>query len=307
MSHVFTVALLISAIHLATPLIFPAMGGLLSERSGVINIALEGMMLLGAFTAVAATWWTHQPAVGVVAALAVGAALGLVHAFLSVTLRADQIVSATAINLVAAGLTAALIPALWGEPGVSPSVHRINAIHIPILRGLPGVGRLFSQLTLLDYAALALPALIYVVLFRTPYGLRLRACGESPPAAASVGVNVIRTRYVAVVLSGILAALGGVYLSLAEIGLFQASMTQGRGFIALAALIFGKWRPYPVLAACVMFGFADALQFRLQVIGLHLPHELLIALPYLLALVALATFVGRASAPAAIGQAYVKE
>jgi ABC-type uncharacterized transport system permease subunit len=169
------------------------------------------------------------------------------------------------------------------------------------------VGRLFSQLTLLDYAALALPALIYVVLFRTPYGLRLRACGESPPAAASVGVNVIRTRYVAVVLSGILAALGGVYLSLAEIGLFQASMTQGRGFIALAALIFGKWRPYPVLAACVMFGFADALQFRLQVIGLHLPHELLIALPYLLALVALATFVGRASAPAAIGQAYVKE
>jgi simple sugar transport system permease protein len=245
--------------------------------------------------------------VGLLAAVVVGAGLGLLHAFLSVTLRADQIVSATAINLVAAGLTAAMIPALWGQPGVSPEVRKINPVHVPWLRSLPTVGRLFSQLTVLDYAALALPVLVFYVLFRTPWGLRLRACGESPPAAASVGVNVIKMRYLAVVLSGVLAALGGVYLSLAENGLFQASMTQGRGFIALAAMIFGKWRPFPVLAACVVFGFADALQFRFQVIGLHVPHELLIALPYLLALVALATFVGRASAPAAIGQAYVKE
>ncbi len=307
MSNFFTIALVISAMHLASPLIFPAMGGLLSERSGVMNIALEGMMLLGAFTAVAVTWWLHQPVIGLLAAVAVGAGLGLLHAFLSVTLRADQIVSATAINLVAAGLTAALIPALWGEPGVSPGVRKINPVRLPVLRSLPYVGRLFGQLTVLDYAALALPVATFYILFRTPWGLRLRACGESPAATASVGVNVIKMRYSAVVLSGILAAIGGVYLSLAENGIFQAGMTQGRGFIALAAMIFGKWRPFPVLAACVVFGFADALQFRFQVIGLHVPHELLIALPYLLALVALATFVGRASAPAAIGQPYAKE
>lgn len=307
MSDLFTIGLVLAAIHLSMPLVFAAIGGLISERSGVINIALEGKMLFGAFIGVVAVWWSGSPLVGVLAAIAIGVVLGAVHAFFSVTVRADQIVSATAINLLAVGVTGALIIPVWGQPGVSPSVEQIAAITVPGLASLPGVGRIFSGLTALDYMGFALVPLAYYFLFHTPWGLRVRACGESPEAAASTGVNVIRTRYLAVIASGALAAVGGVYLSLAAVGVFQAAMTQGRGFIALAALIFGKWLPFPILGAALLFGLADAFQFRAQAVGLGVPHELLIALPYVVAIVALATFVGRATAPAAIGRPYAKD
>lgn len=307
MSDLFSIGLVLAAIHLSMPLVFAAIGGLASERSGVINIALEGKMLFGAFVGVVAVWWSGSPAIGVAAGIAIGLVLGAVHAFFAITVRADQIVSATAINLLALGVTGALIIPVWGQPGVSPSVEQIPAITLPGLASLPAVGRIFSELTALDYAGLLLVPLAYYLLFRTPWGLRLRACGESPEAAASTGVNVIRTRYLAVIASGGLAALGGVYLSLAAVGVFQAAMTQGRGFIALAALIFGKWQPVPVLGAALLFGLADAFQFRAQAVGFPVPHELLIALPYVVAIVALATFVGRATAPAAIGRPYAKD
>lgn len=305
--RIFSLGLLLSGIHLSMPLVFAAFGGLVSERSGVINIALEGMMLFGAFISIAVTSWTHEPLLGLLAGVGLGLLLGAMHALLSITVRADQIISATAINLLALGVTAALIVPIWGQPGVSPSVERIRPLRVPVLSDVPGLGRILSELNALDYAGFLLAPLAFYLLFRTSWGLRLRACGESPEGAASAGINVIRTRYVAVITSGALAALGGIYLSLAQVGLFQRGMTQGRGFIALAAMIFGKWRPVPILAACLLLGFADAFQFRAQALGLPLPHDLLLALPYIVALVALATFIGRATAPAAIGKPYAKE
>ncbi|MBI4260415.1 MAG: ABC transporter permease [Actinobacteria bacterium] len=305
--RVFSIGLVISGIHLSMPLLFAAYGGLVSERSGVINIALEGMMLFGAFLGVAVTFWTGSPWLGLAAGVGLGILLGALHGLLSITVRADQIVSATAINLLALGVTAALIPTIWGQPGVSPTVARIPPVVLPGLSDLPLVGEIFAELSILDYVGFLMVPVAFYVLYRTPLGLRLRACGEVPEAAASTGVDVIRTRYLAVLTSGALAALGGVYLSLVQVGLFQRGMTQGRGFIALAAMIFGKWRPLPILAASLLLGFADAFQFRAQAVGLPLPHDLLLALPYLVALVALATFIGRATAPGAIGKPYVKD
>lgn len=297
----------LSGISLSVPLIFAALGGLLSERSGVINIALEGMMLFGAFIGVAATWWTGSPWFGILAALLFGAIAGTVHAWFSITVRANQIVSATAINLVAAGLTAALVPTIWGVSGTSEAVESFGSVRVPLLSELPWVGTVFETLTVFDYLALAAAPVLWVVLYRSAFGLRLRSCGESPTAAASVGVKVLRVRYQAVILSGVLASLGGVYLSLVELERFQRNMTNGRGFLALAALIFGKWKPVPVVGACLLFGMADSYQLRAQTQGLDLPTELLQALPYLIGLAALATVVGRASAPAAIGETYVKD
>jgi simple sugar transport system permease protein len=297
----------LSGISLSVPLIFAALGGLLSERAGIVNIALEGMMLFGAFVGVAVTFWVGSPWVGLIAALMFGAVTGAIHAWFSITVRANQIISATAINLVAAGLTAALIPTIWGVSGTSDAVKSFGDLSIPVIRDLPWIGRAFTELNLFDYAALAAAPALWVLLFRTPFGLRLRSCGESPKAAASVGINVIRVRYQAVILSGMFAALGGVYLSLVELNRFQRNMTNGRGFLALAAMIFGKWKPVPALLACLMFGMADAYQLRAQARGLELPTELLQALPYLMGLAALATIIGRASAPEGIGETYVKD
>lgn len=307
MSGILSINLIVSGIYLSTPLLLAAFGGLLSERAGVINIALEGQMLFGAFGGVAVAWWTRSALIGLLGALAVGALAGLVHAWFSVTLRADQIVSATAINLLAVGLTSALIQTIWGQPGTSPSVPKFGRVDLPLVQHLPYLGRVVDRLSILDWTALALAPITWIILFRTPFGMRLRGCGESPDATASVGIDVIRVRYQAVILSGVLAAAGGAYLSLVQVGVFQREMTQGRGFIALAAMIFGKWRPIPVLGACLLFGMADAFQVRAQAAGVALPNQLLISLPYIVALVALATFVGRASAPAAVGKPYVKD
>jgi simple sugar transport system permease protein len=306
MQDLMTMAVVVSALHLAVPLIYPTLGGLISERSGVMNIGLEGMMLIGAFGGIVTTYLVGDPWVGLLAALLAGLATGAILALLCVTLRADQVVAATAVNLLGAGLTAALIPAVWGVDGTSPSVAKITPWVVPLLSDLPGVGVVFSSLTALDYGALVVALAVWWVVFRTDAGLRLRACGESPQAADSAGVPVLRTRFLAVTASGAFAAVGGAYLSLVSIGLFQASMTQGRGYLALAAMIFGKWRVWPGVLACLLFGLADAVQLRLQIASTVLPPELLLALPYLLALVALATFVGRASAPAAVGRPFVR-
>lgn len=307
MSEILSMSLVISGIYLSTPLLFAAFGGLVAERSGVINIALEGQMLFGAFTGVAVAWWLNSHILGMFAALVVGGMTGALLAWFAVTLGANQIVAATAINLIAFGLTAALVEPIWGRPGSSPSVSKFGRIDVPLLSDIPVVGRVFTDLTVVEWAALLLAPVAFVVLYRTPLGLRLRACGEEPHAAASVGVKVTTVRYQAVIFSGIVAAAGGAYLSLVQVGAFQRGMTQGRGFLALAAMIFGKWRPVPVFAACLLFGMADAFQLRAQTVGVDLPHELLIALPYVVALIALATFVGRAAAPAAIGKTYQRD
>lgn len=306
MSSLFTVGLLISGLQLAVPILLAMLGGLVSERSGVMNIGLEGMMLVGAFTAAAITWATGSPVAGLLAAAVAGGISGALLAVMAVLLRGDQVIAATAINLVGSGLTAALVPVVWGQDGTSGSVATIGTISIPGLARLPGVGEIFSGLTVVDYGAFVLAAVVWWVLFRTPAGLELRVCGESAEAADSAGVPVIRTRFAAVTVSGVLAGLGGAYLSIVALNAFQAGMTDGRGYLALAALVFGKWRVGPAVAVCVAFGLADAIALRSQLYTDALPHDLLLALPYVLALVALATFVGRASAPAASGKAFAR-
>lgn len=304
MSHLLTISLVLSALHLALPILMPMLGGLISERSGVMNIGLEGMMLIGAFSAVLVTYFTGNPWLGLVGALGSGVLSGSALALMSVTLRGDQVVASAAINLIGAGLTAALIPVIWDVDGLTPSVAKIPTVHVPVLADLPSVGRIFRSLSLVDYACFALVFVVWWVLFRTDAGLRLRACGESAESADAAGIPVVRTRFLAVMASGVFAALGGAYLSIVTLDMFQASMTQGRGFLALAAMVFGKWRVWPGAFACIAFGFADAIALRAQILWRDIPHELLIALPYVLALLALATFVGRASGPAGVGKPF---
>jgi ABC-type uncharacterized transport system permease subunit len=299
-------ALIAAMLRFATPLAFAALGGLLSERSGVINIGLEGMMLMGAFFGILGADLTGSWLLGAVIGMASGALMGLVHAVLSISLRADQVVGGTAINLLAVGITGYVFIAHYGQQGTPGDIPRVPEVSLPGIQEIPFVGDAIGEASLLTWLALLLVPLLALYLFRTPGGLRLRAVGEKPRAADSVGVPVLRTRYLAVVSSGILAALGGVYLSIALVGSFNQMMTDGRGFIALAAVIFGNWRPGGALAGALLFGFSSAVAQRLPAFSESLA-VLFQALPYVLTLVVVAGVIGRSRPPAAIGVPYVKE
>jgi simple sugar transport system permease protein len=299
-------ALIAAMLRFATPLTFAALGGLLSERSGVINIGLEGMMLMGAFFGILGADLTGSWLLGAVIGMASGAVMGLVHAVLSISLRADQVVGGTAINLLAVGITGYVFIAHYGQQGTPGDIPRAPEVSLPGIQEIPFVGDAIGEASLLTWLALLLVPLLALYLFRTPGGLRLRSVGEKPRAADSVGVPVLRTRYVAVVSSGILAALGGVYLSIALVGSFNQMMTDGRGFIALAAVIFGNWRPGGALAGALLFGFSSAVAQRLPAFSESLA-VLFQALPYVLTLVVVAGVIGRSRPPAAIGVPYVKE
>jgi ABC-type uncharacterized transport system permease subunit len=270
----------------ATPLIYAALGGVLSERSGVVNIGLEGILVAGAFTSVTVSAATGNPLLGACTGILAGALLAAILAFAATRLGVDQIVAGTGLNIVALGAAAYGLVVIFGQPGASP--------------GVPNLGARGS--TALIVLAFALTGALWLFLFRTPWGLRVRACGENPHAAAAAGINPRTTRFWSVVAGGAIAALGGVYLSLAELNLYSDGMTAGRGYIALAAVIFGRWNPLGALGAAVFFGFFSALQYTLQRTGV--PSELMQALPYLAALVALAGFAGRVRAPAADGVPY---
>jgi general nucleoside transport system permease protein len=280
-------------LRFATPLILAALGGIISERSGVVNIGLEGMMLMGAFWAVYGSDKLGGWLPGLLVAMLAGAALALVHAAFSIGLRAEQIVSGTAINLLAAGITGYVFLATYGSEGTPNDVARVPSYDLPVLGGQS----LLTILALLGVVAMS------VYLFRTPSGLRLRAVGEKPRAAETVGISVIRTRYMGVVASGVLAALGGAFLSLSLVGSFNQNMTAGRGFIALAAVIFGKWRPGGALAAALLFGFSSALAQRLPEFSPSAA-TLFQALPYVLTLIAVAGVIGRSRPPASLGIPY---
>ena len=299
-------ALIAAMLRFATPLTLAALGGVLSERSGVINIGLEGMMLMGAFFGIFGADLTGSWLLGAVIGMASGAAMGLVHAVLSISLRADQVVGGTAINLLAVGITGYVFVAHYGQQGTPGDVPRVPEVSLPGIKEIPFVGDAIGEASLLTWVALILVPLLALYLFRTPGGLRLRSVGEKPRAADSVGVPVMRTRYFAVVSSGILAALGGVYLSIALVGSFNPLMTDGRGFIALAAVIFGNWRPGGALAGALLFGFSSAVAQRLPAFSDSLA-VLFQALPYVLTLVVVAGVIGRSRPPAAIGVPYVKE
>jgi general nucleoside transport system permease protein len=309
LESIFTAGLLAATLRFATPLAFAAMGGIFSERSGVVNIGLEGMMLTGAFFAVWGSIWSGSWVVGIAMAMLFGGLLAFIHGIFSIHLRADQIVSGFAVNLLALGVTGYLFTSVY--PGGTPSgISRVPNVSLDFLSSIPVVGDflegVFGNLSLLVWMMFAVVILSFVVLFKTPIGLRIRAVGEHPRAADTVGISVYGVRYAAVITSGVLAALGGAFLSLGFVGDFSENMTSGRGFIALAAVIFGKWRPGWAFAATLLFGFGFALSIPLQREA-DISANLISTLPYILTLIAVAGFIGRSTPPASVGRPYVKQ
>jgi simple sugar transport system permease protein len=305
-------ALVAAMLRYATPLTFAAIGGMFSERSGVVNIGLEGMMLTGAFFSIWADVETGSWAVGILVGGAAGGALALLHAFFAIHLRVDQIVGGTAINFLALGITGYLFIQIYGNEGTPGTISQIPDVRlhldsIPPQRFGHFLDDAVGQLNLMIWISFAVILLSYVVMFRTPVGLRIRSVGEHPRAADTVGISVYRIRYGAVVLSGVLASLGGAYLSIGFNHSFSENMTAGRGFIALAALIFGGWRPLGAFAAALLFGFSSALALRLPDAYGASAGYLFQALPYVLTLIAVAGVIGRSIPPAAIGRPYTKQ
>lgn len=305
---IFNYTLIASTIRLATPLILAALGGLFSERGGVINIALEGMMLAGAFTAATVTFYTESPWVGVLAATLAGLMVAALHAVATINYRADQVVSGTAINILFLGVPALLSGAFFASTGATPQLPReqtLPDVAIFNSESSPRLASVFNQKPIV-YLALALVAVTFYVLYHTRFGLRLRAVGENPEAADTAGISVKRMRYAGVLISGALAALGGAYLSIGQSSSYTRGMAGGRGYIALAALIFGKWHPVGALLACIFFGFAEALAIRMQG-TVNIPNQFIQMIPYILTIVVLAGLIRRATPPKALGVAYVKE
>jgi general nucleoside transport system permease protein len=296
-----------SSIRFTTPLLLAALGGLFSERSGIVNVALEGIMIFGALTAAVVAQQIEAPILAAnpnldlpwvpwlatLAAMIVGAFIGWIHAVVSIKYRADQVISGTAINLLASGVPSVVLLFLYNNTTDSQPVQNRLPLWGP-------EGFAFSPLT---YLAFVLVPVVAYVVYRTPFGLRLRSVGEAPAAAASVGVNVYRTRYAAVMLSGVLGALAGAFLSIGNLNAFTRNLSANQGFIALAALIFGKWEPWRVLAACVLFGASRAIAIRLGGAEI-LPSPIVEMLPYVITILVLAGFIGRARAPKAVGKPY---
>ncbi|WP_428699526.1 ABC transporter permease [Stappia sp.] len=315
------ILILDSTVRLSTPLLLAALAGLYSERSGVFDIGLEGKMLGAAFAAGAAAAVTGSAWLGLAAGILLSVGLALVHGFACITHRGNQIVSGVAINFLAMGLTALLGQAWFSQGGRTPPVSgdaRFANLVWPFaesLRDVPVLGGLYSELlsghNILVYAAFLAVPFSWWVLFRTRFGLRLRAVGENPAAVDTAGISVAWLRYRAVICTGILCGLAGSYLAIAQSAGFISNMTAGKGFIALAALIFAKWKPVPVMFACLLFGFLDAVAIRLQgqkVPGIgEVPVQAIQALPYILTVILLAGFIGKAVPPRAGGVAYVKE
>jgi ABC-type uncharacterized transport system permease subunit len=315
MDDILLGTLLASTLRVATPLILCALAGVLAERSGVIDLGLEGKMLFGAFAAAAAGVASGSTLVGIGAACGIAVLLSWLHGFATVTHRGDQVVSGMAINIIAAGLTSVLAIAWFKQGGQTPPVAEDVRLK-PLWPGateslgtIVGEG-LFAH-NLLVYVAFALVAGVWFLLYRTRLGLRLRAVGENPHMVDAAGVSVMRLRYLALTMNGVLCGLAGAYLVLAQSAAFGPNMTAGRGYMALAAMIFGHWRPVPAMLACLLFGFLDTVAVRLQ--GVRLPHvgeipvQAIQALPYVLTVVLLALFIGKNVAPAALGRAYAKE
>ncbi|GAB3215005.1 ABC transporter permease [Pseudaeromonas pectinilytica] len=314
------ILMLDSTIRVAPPLIFAAMAGMFCERSGVVNIALEGKLLAAAFASGAAAAVTGSAWMGLLAGVMVSMAFALLHGFATITHRGDQVVSGMAINILAVGLTVTLGRYWFDQGGQTPALSgdaRFAPIQFPFekeLADVPVIGQLYSELasghSMLEYLALAIVPLAWWVLFRTRFGLRLRAVGEAPAAVDTAGISVVRLRYTALLIGGLLAGIGGTYLAVAQTAQFIPNMSAGKGFMALAALVFGKWRPWPAMGACLLFGFLDAVAIRLQgveVLGFVIPVQFIEAVPYMLTVFLLAGFIGKAVAPKALGTPYVKE
>jgi len=290
----------------ATPLTLGALSGIFCERSGVVNIAIEGMMLTAAFTGFSMTFFTGSSILGIIVALLTGVLLALLHAVLSIRFEVNQIISGTVINLMAIGVTGYFNRVIFiGK--VVPGVTLLPLIKIPLLSEIPFIGPILFIHQPIVFTMLLLVVVTHVVLFYTPWGLRMRAVGEHPRAADTLGINVHRVRYINVLVGGAIAGLAGAFLTLEAVGTFEKLMSNGRGFISLAAMIFGKWTPFGALGAALLFGFAEALGVRLQIEDIGVPYQFVSMLPYLLTIIILAGVVGRATPPAALGTPYRKQ
>jgi ABC-type uncharacterized transport system permease subunit len=292
------------ALVAAVLLLLPALGGVISERSGVVNIAMEGMMLTGAFFAVWADLNWHSPWIAALVAIAAGGLMALIHGVVSIRFRADQIVSGIAINIFAAGMTVYLVRTIYGlqDVGHVSQAESLPTWNVPVLSAIPFLGKVLFQQNVVVYIALILLVVIEIVLFRTRLGLRIRAVGEHPQAADTAGLNVYAIRYGAVITSGLLSGLAGAFLAIGVSNTFIPNMTDGRGYIALAAMIFGKWTPRGAFVACLIFGLGEAIYSNNSTI--HISQYFLSMLPYLITLIVLAGLVGRATPPAADGIPY---
>jgi general nucleoside transport system permease protein len=294
-------------IRTAIPILIAALGFIYSERAGIVNIGAEGIMLIGALAGVAGSFYTGSAWYGVILAMIVCAAVALLFAFLTVTVRADQVVVGAALNILGLGLTTTLARVIFGVNTAPPKIDAFTNIPIPLLSDIPVIGPVLFNQNAIAYLTYILIPVLHFILFKTDIGLKIRAVGEHPKACDTVGINVYKVRYATIIFSGAMAGLAGSYVSLCLLSFFTENMIAGRGFIALAAVIFGKYRPLGALVAALVFGAGDALQFRLQAVGTQIPFQFLLMVPYVLTILALAGFVGRNKGPAASGVPYVKE
>lgn len=299
--------MLIASLVRSTPIALGALSGILCERAGVINIAIEGMMLAAAFSSVIVGSATDNLYLGVIAGILTGGALAAIHAVLSIRFRMDQIVSGVVINILAAGLTSYLTERFLSVHQDLNDSGALRPISIPFLVDIPVLGPILFENTLVVYSMLFLLVAVHIMLFYTRWGLRTRAVGEHPRAADTLGINVFKMRYINVILGGMAAGLGGAYFTVGSVGRFDELMTAGRGFIGLAAMIFGKWTPFGAFASSLIFGFADSLQQKLAILQAPIPSQFLAMAPYIATIVILAGVVGRAIPPAADGQPYEKQ
>ncbi|MDA8114201.1 MAG: ABC transporter permease, partial [Acidithiobacillus sp.] len=291
----------------ATPIALAALCGVISERAAVVNIAIEGIMLMAALTAVISATLAHSLVVGLIVAILTGGLVAAIHALLVIRFKVDQIVSGVAINIFGSGATS-FISSRYLEKHIDllNNSGTFQIIPIPLLAKIPVIGPVFFQNNIIVYIMILMVVIIHILLFYTPWGLRTRAVGEHPKAADTLGINVYFMRYINVILGGMVAGIGGAYFTIGSVGRFDQDMTAGKGFIGLAAMIFGKWNPFGAFSSSLIFGFADSLQVKIQILGVNIPSEFLQMAPYIVTMIVLTGLIGRAIPPAADGQPYEK-
>jgi simple sugar transport system permease protein len=305
--HQVLIDFLASSLRLSTPLVFATLGGIYSERSGVLNIGLEGMILAGACGSAAGAFYTGSALGGLVIGCLVGLVFGLLLGVISIDLHVNQLVGGVAMNMVIVGLTSFLARVIFGVNASTKALPGFKAITIPVLSKIPILGPVLFNQDPLIYFMFILTGVLYYILFHSPLGLEIRAVGESPSAADTAGVNVRLVRYACIGLSGVLGAMGGCHLVLSQVYIFTEHMSAGKGFIALAAIILGRWNPVGGLGACLLFGLCEALQMNLQFTHPDVPYQLFSMLPYLVSIIAIVVTVGKSGQPACLGLPYVRD
>jgi simple sugar transport system permease protein len=296
---IFIIGILQATIRLATPILLTALGEVFTERAGILNLGLEGVMLMGALAGFLGTYWTNNLWAGVLAAIIVGILFGLLMGFMSVTAKVNQVVAGVGITILGSGLSTLLFRLSFGLRTVPPQIPIFKNISIPLLSKIPALGEIFFDHNILVYLALLLVPVTALVLYRTRFGLAVRSVGENPDAADTRGINVDHTRYLALIIGGALAGLGGAYLAIGNLGLFWTNMTSGRGYIAIAVVVFSRWDPFRSLLGALLFGFANALQLTLQTLNAPIPSEVLLMLPYVVTIIVLVIISRQAEFPAA--------